>query len=252
MTLSPEDTAMTESASKKSEKAADQLAGELQAQRVPQGLATASSQAATPREVVNTASKDAEKVDDTYLKPGKASGAQLEPAAMTPQGAVPHNVIATGSGWMPAGIVARDTDEANAMGALTRAESKRRLVRGSHSLTAEELLAMRPAEIRAVAADRGYDIGAGGIRVTIQKFLKAQEEDQLLESEDKETEKLLAPARKEVEAADELRAQTAHVPPANVGGIQTGVPAVTDPRILHTPEGEKRKTGLGTDKPSGK
>lgn len=229
---------MTESA-RKTSKEGEKIASELQAQRVPQGLATASSQAATVREVTNTADPDAEEVKDTVLKPGKAEGAQLQPAVMTPSGALQHNFVATGSGPMPAGIVARDSDEAEAMGKLTAAEARRRLASGHQEITAEKLLSMTAAEIRAVAHDRGYDIGDGGHRISAMKFLRAQEEDEGLSDDDS---KVRAAAVKDVEAADEMRASaSATGAPATAGGIVTGVPASSQPLSGGTAAGSPKK-----------
>lgn len=73
--------------------------------------------------------------------------------------------------------------------ALDKRDKARQIVRTSRKrIPDEQLDKMSPAEIRAVASDRAYELEPGGRRSLIRQFARAQKEDETLD-EPEESEK---------------------------------------------------------------
>jgi len=122
---------------------------------------------------------------DTILKPGKAHGAQLEPAIMTASGSLPHDQVPTPAGSVPASLIEDDEQRKAAVEARKQSAlaGPRAHKNGRNRLSDKMIDNMNPAELRAVAADRGYD-GVEGGKVAIRAaFRKAQADDDTLEGD---------------------------------------------------------------------
>jgi hypothetical protein len=106
-------------------------------------------------------------------------GDQLKPAVFTPGGSLPNAQVATPTGLVPASVVGDDKVAAKIV--EERDASARTMGRRPAHRTIDDatLDSMTRASIRAVAFDRGYDIGEGGSRVMRERFKEAQRNDAL-------------------------------------------------------------------------
>lgn len=125
-------------------------------------------------------------VETAGESPKTADEVEAPAAVITPSGQIPHGMIPSPSGPMPAANIADPVAAQKAQDAalLSAHAHAQRGLRGHRKLTREQLAGMGRAEIRAVATDRGYDLGEGGRRVSIANFLKAQDEDELIQSDE--------------------------------------------------------------------
>jgi hypothetical protein len=166
---------------------AEKQAETLRAQGVQPGAASAAGHAAagspTPEEDFHTPGPGAEEVQDTMLAPGKPIGKQAEAAIITPTGSVEPGTVPSPSGPVPAAAIADDRLREEAVKrAAEGIDDARRVVKNSRRrFTEEDLRLMSPAEVRAVASDRGYPEYLGGRAGVVRHFLKAQEEDDTLD-----------------------------------------------------------------------
>jgi hypothetical protein len=161
------------------------LAKDLQAQGIRPGGNTASGQAASPESYEGTniadTSKEAKGSGDTALKPAKNSPDQSRPAAFVRNGSLPLGNLPSPTGPIPAAVVARDDEDVGRMDEVHRKRVRREQLGATIGRVPDEVLQNASgAELRAFAADRGYDIGDGGRRVLRARFITAQDEDESL------------------------------------------------------------------------
>lgn len=119
----------------------------------------------------------------------KPIGAQAQPAAFTTNGSLPVNMVASPSGLVPAAAVTGDPEHA---AQLVRDANEARddhiLRSGAKKLSRNQIEGMSALELRAVAHQRGYDIGEyAGSRTTRRRFIEAQGKDELTPSVEGET-----------------------------------------------------------------
>lgn len=107
-------------------------------------------------------------------QPSRDSGnsrAQTEPAILARDGgSVPHGMVASPTGPVPASAVGPD-----AAVALGRHAEQLKVSEQDGTVSEQLLQAMNKHEIRSVAHDRGYKIGEGSQRSLVRRFLEAQE-----------------------------------------------------------------------------
>lgn len=146
----------------------------------------------------------------TATKPGdEPRGDQAMPAVMTPSGSLPILQTAGSHAQALARIVTSPTDTPQDVG---RTYARR------HRIPEDYLRGMGRAELRAAAADRGYDIGdTGGRGVMVKRFIEAQEEDEALVDRDDELAEL-APEGQQATTADTAPTTTTG---AGEGGTST-------------------------------
>lgn len=114
-------------------------------------------------------------------------GAQAQPAIITTNGTVPVNMIGTPSGPVPISAVESDPVRgAELIQERLDADEKEILRTGYARLSRAKIASMSANELRAVASDRGYDIGQAGNRLSRQRFIKAQQDDKNFESQSDE------------------------------------------------------------------
>lgn len=132
---------------------------------------------------VPIAGGDQIKADYPEHEGAKPIGNQAVPAAFTTNGSLPLNMVPSPSGPVPASTVAGD--QAAAAQAVRRANKERDdliLRSGAKKLSREQIEGMNAADLRAVAHDRGYDLGDyAGSRVTRRRFIEAQGKDSITE-----------------------------------------------------------------------
>lgn len=115
----------------------------------------------------------------------KPQGAQAQPAILATNGTVPVNMIGTPSGPVPISAVTGDPAQgAKMIQERLDADEKEILKTGYAKLSRAKVASMNAAGLRAVASDRGYDVGQAGNRQTRARFLRAQAEDKNFESSD--------------------------------------------------------------------
>lgn len=110
----------------------------------------------------------------------QAVGAQAEPAAFTTNGTLPVNHVASPTGLVPVSAVTTDQKQATKLvqDNLDRHE-KEMLRSGYEKLSRAKIESMSAGDLRAVASDRGYDIGEyAGHRATRMRFIAAQQQDE--------------------------------------------------------------------------
>lgn len=127
------------------------------------------------------------------VQPGQPPrGNQAQPSAFVSNGSLPVNMVPSGSGLVPVSSVTSDPETAKELvDTAARARDEHILRSGFRKLSRAKVESMTAGELRAVASDRGYDIGEyGGNRITRQRFLEAQKKDEGLDesSETDETE----------------------------------------------------------------
>jgi hypothetical protein len=112
-------------------------------------------------------------------------GAQAEPAIITTNGTVPVNMIGTPSGPVPISAVEGDPAKgARLIQERLDNDEKELLKTGYAKLSRAKVASMSSAELRAVASDRGYDVGQAGNRQTRIRFNRLQAEDKNFESDE--------------------------------------------------------------------
>lgn len=109
----------------------------------------------------------------------QASGAQLEPARFTSNGQLPHNIVPTPSGPVPAGALGLSPEDTQArVDEVNQAHDdyvNRRISR--QFLAPETVQRLSAAELRAIGQSRGYSIPESGTRSTRAAFIEAQDND---------------------------------------------------------------------------
>lgn len=108
------------------------------------------------------------------------AGAQAQPSAFTTNGSLPVNMVASPSGLVPVSAVTADPAQgAQLVQDNLDITSKSVLRSGSEKLSRAKIESMTSGDLRAVAHDRGYDLGSDntGSRTTRRAFIKAQQDD---------------------------------------------------------------------------
>lgn len=168
---------------------ATQVAKDLTRQGVSPAAATASGHAAAGSPA-STADKSEHKggpgasdAQPDAVQPGAGPvGKQQEAAFFTANGSIDGNTIPSPTGPVPAGLI---PDEKLREQAIKQAREGAVDPHAGHStgryrLSEEAVHGMSPAQLRAVAHDRGYTDVEGGRRAVQAKFLAAQAEDDSL------------------------------------------------------------------------
>lgn len=111
--------------------------------------------------------------------PTAPQGAQAAPAILATNGTIPVNHVASPSGLVPVSAVVADaTQGAKLVQEGLDSQEKHLLGSGADKLSRAKIESMSAAELRAVASDRGYDIGGiVGSRTTRRRFIAAQNND---------------------------------------------------------------------------
>lgn len=106
-------------------------------------------------------------------------GAQAQPSNLTTNGSLPVNMVASPSGLVPVSAVTSDPHEAaRLVKANLDMTEKAVLKSGADKLSRSKIESMTAGDLRAVAHDRGYDIGeGGGTRTVRRKFIALQQAD---------------------------------------------------------------------------
>jgi hypothetical protein len=121
---------------------------------------------------------DAIKADYPDFTPGAPVGAQAQPANYTTNGTLPVGMVGSPTGPVPASSVTADPAEARKRIQENLDSQKKHVLRsGFEQLSRDKIESMSPADLRAVASDRGYDVGLAGARVTRRRFLAEQTKD---------------------------------------------------------------------------
>lgn len=120
--------------------------------------------------------------------PGPAArGLGTKPANFVTNGTVPGTFVGSPSGPVPVSAVATSVEDANRKLAEARKQEEDAILRTSsqQKLSRAKVESMSGADLRAVASDRGYDIGDQvGSRATRRRFLAAQDKDESLSTSD--------------------------------------------------------------------
>lgn len=116
----------------------------------------------------------------------KPQGAQEQPSIITTNGTIPVNMIGSPSGPIPISAVSGDPAQgAKMIQEHLDQDEKEVLKTGYATLSRAKIESMSAAELRAVASDRGYDLGQAGNRQTRLRFRRAQTADKTeLESDE--------------------------------------------------------------------
>lgn len=117
----------------------------------------------------------------------KARGLGLEAANFTTNGTVPGTFVGSPSGPIPVSAVATSVEDAQKRLQQVRKEEQDALLNSNsrQKLSRAKVESMSAADLRAVAHDRGYDIGEhAGSRATRRRFLAAQDQDDSLSTSD--------------------------------------------------------------------
>lgn len=116
----------------------------------------------------------------------EATGAQIEPARYTSNGQLPHNQVPTPTGSVPVGATGLSVEDARKRTDEVKQAHDDFINRDirRQRIPAETVSRLHPAELRAIAGQRGYDLGEGGTRSTRDAFLRAQDEDDALDTKD--------------------------------------------------------------------
>ncbi len=119
------------------------------------------------------------------IEGAEPQGAQTLPSIITVNGTVPVNMIGTPSGPVPVSAVESDPAKgAQLIQERLDADEKEILRTGYAKLSRSKVESMGGADLRAVASDRGYDVGQAGNRQTRARFLRLQAEDKNFESDE--------------------------------------------------------------------
>jgi hypothetical protein len=120
------------------------------------------------------------KADFPSHKAPKPVGAQAEPSQFTTNGSLPVNHVASPSGLVPVSAVTNDPTRGAELVQTNLDDTERQLLRsGFEKLSRSKIESMDAGTLRAVASDRGYDIGDyAGQRATRARFIAAQNKDE--------------------------------------------------------------------------
>lgn len=110
--------------------------------------------------------------------PSEGAAGQLQPAIMTPSGSIPLGMIGTPSGPQPIGALNLTPQEA-----IKRLKEQAKTLQGRPPIhegfarvPRSQIEGASAAGLRAAAADRSWDVGEGGARITRARFIKKQNE----------------------------------------------------------------------------
>lgn len=201
---------------------------------------TASGLAASPqREIIDTAIEpEGVQGEDNLLNPGTNSDAQTKPALFTSNGSLPYGHVPSPGGPVP--VAVHTNPGAQQAGVDAMVEGAIRGPRMRRRVTQDHLDVMSKAEIRAVAHDRGYDVGtASGRGVLKSKFLEHQDKDQSVEEENDATATLVSST------------PTAPVPTSAGGTGTVPVPASNQQSANGANQGSQAETGAPQGPPGG-
>lgn len=162
---------------------AETVQADLQAAKTPATASTASGLAAlgSPEGKETAVTNDSNRgIKPDAVHEGSAPiGAQREAAFFTPGGSIPGGSIPSPSGPVPASVIG---DDAAREAAIKAARAGAVQTNGRFRISDEAARRMSPAELRAVAHDRGYQGIEGGRRSVQTKFLAEQKKDDSLET----------------------------------------------------------------------
>lgn len=138
-------------------------------------------------QVPEIAGGDSIKGDYAPHTASKPTGAQAAKAAYTTTGTIPSGFGPSPSGPQPLAALAATPEEARKIAEDSYEAYEKQVVRADKPKEIDDLTLerMSGAELRAVAHDRGYDLGdVSGARSTRTRFRAAQEEDENLEKQE--------------------------------------------------------------------
>lgn len=107
-------------------------------------------------------------------------GAQAQPSNFTTNGSLPVNHVASPTGLVPVSTVAQDATQGAKLVQENLDQHERSVLRsGATKLSRAKIESMTAGDLRAVAHDRGYDLGpeSTGTRSARRKFIAAQQAD---------------------------------------------------------------------------
>lgn len=168
---------------------ATQVAKDLTRQGVAPSSATAAGHAAagSPESQADKSQQKggagAEDAQPDATQPGQGPvGMQQEAAFFTRNGSIEGNSIPSPTGPVPAGLIADDKLREQAIQAARQGavDSHAGQSTGRFRLSEEAIVGMSPAELRAVAHDRGYRDIDGGRNAVRTRFIEAQKKDESL------------------------------------------------------------------------
>lgn len=168
-------------------RSAEEARKDLIADGTTPSSATASGLAALGSPGAKSTAKEPENAEGVVadaVKPGAPPfGDQTTAAFFTRSGSIPGNSIPSPSGPVPASTIADEaTRDAAVKAARDGARSSHLAQRNGRLRISDEAAGrMSPAELRAVAYDRGYNGVEGGRASVLRKFLDAQKGDQSLQ-----------------------------------------------------------------------
>jgi hypothetical protein len=178
---------MTDSPKDEGGRTAEQVQKDLLADNTAPTASTASGLAAMGSPKGKNIAQDNDSntgIEPDAVKAGSPpKGLQAEAAFFTRTGSIPGNSVPSPSGPVPASTIA---DEATRNAAVEQARAgatrERQGRNGRFRLSDEYAQRLSPAELRAVASDRGYPDVFGGRQTVLAKFLDAQKKDQSLDT----------------------------------------------------------------------
>jgi hypothetical protein len=118
------------------------------------------------------------------IQPGaKPFGDQAKAAFFTRNGSIPGNSVPSPSGPVPSSVIGDEKTREKAVEAARQGaiETHQGTRNSRYRISDEAARRMSPAELRAVAYDRGYEGVDGGRQSVLRHFLDAQKEDEGLE-----------------------------------------------------------------------
>lgn len=141
----------------------------------------------SPQEV---AGGDSIKADFAGGETSEPTGLQAEPAQFAVNGTLNPAMVASPTGLVPVGAVAASPEDAvRRVEENLRAQEDAARTRSALEPIDERLIDRLSApELRAIAHDRGYDVGQSGGRVTRERFKQLQSEDKRFESKNQVSE----------------------------------------------------------------
>lgn len=126
---------------------------------------------------VPIAGGDEIKADFAASESAAPVGAQAQPANWTSNGVLPPNMVASPSGPVPVSSVTSSIEEAQKRSEENLKSHEDFVLRsGGEKLSRDRIEGLQAADLRAIAHDRGYDLGEyAGNRVTRRRFIEAQD-----------------------------------------------------------------------------
>lgn len=111
--------------------------------------------------------------------PTEPQGAQAAPAILATNGTLPVNQVPSPSGLVPVSAVVSDPVQGAKLVQESLDAAEKHLLRsGFEQLSRAKIESMNANDLRAVASDRGYDLGPhAGSRATRRRFILAQQKD---------------------------------------------------------------------------